>query len=86
MRVHKLKIKKEYADANIAGVKRWECRKNDRGYKVGDLVKFVCVDDKGEHIQHEINENIYYIKYILENFVGLAKDYIIISIDKIKED
>lgn len=36
MKIHELKILPEYFDAVISGRKRFEIRKNDRDYKVGD--------------------------------------------------
>jgi ASC-1-like (ASCH) protein len=35
---HELKILPEYFDAVCDGTKTFEIRKNDRGYRVGDLV------------------------------------------------
>jgi len=35
-KTHNLKIAPEYLDAQLAGIKNFEIRKNDRGYKVGD--------------------------------------------------
>lgn len=34
--LHVLKIAPEYLAAQLAGVKNFEIRKDDRGYKVGD--------------------------------------------------
>lgn len=36
LKIHELKILPEYFDAVISGRKRFEIRKNDRDYKVGD--------------------------------------------------
>ena len=35
-KVHDLKISMKYMDAQLAGIKNFEIRKNDRDYKVGD--------------------------------------------------
>lgn len=37
--VHRIKILPEYLEAVYMGIKKFECRKNDRDYKVGDLVE-----------------------------------------------
>lgn len=37
-RIHELKIKKEYFNAIDSYEKSFEYRKDDRGYKVGDLL------------------------------------------------
>lgn len=36
MTIHNLKIKQEYLNQIIAGRKRFELRKDDRGFEVGD--------------------------------------------------
>lgn len=36
---HKLKIQPEYYDALLLGIKTFEIRKNDRDFKVGDILK-----------------------------------------------
>lgn len=38
MKIHELKILPEYFEAVTSGRKRFEIRKNDRDYKVGDLL------------------------------------------------
>ncbi len=37
-RIHEIKCLPEYFEETVAGRKRFEIRKNDRGYKVGDLL------------------------------------------------
>lgn len=44
MKIHQLKIKDVYARAVSDGSKRFELRKNDRDFKVGDLLKFNVID------------------------------------------
>lgn len=39
MKVHKLKIEPQYYDALLLGIKTFEIRKNDRDFKVGDILK-----------------------------------------------
>lgn len=38
MRIHKLKISPMYFEAVVAGRKKAELRKDDRGYRVGDVL------------------------------------------------
>jgi hypothetical protein len=38
--IHDLKIKYEFAKLHFEGRKDWEILKNDRDFKVGDLIKF----------------------------------------------
>lgn len=39
--VHELKILPEYFSAIVSGEKRFEIRKNDRNYKVGDILRLM---------------------------------------------
>lgn len=76
MKIHKLKIKDKYYQDLIRGRKLFELRKNDRDYKVGDLIHFVGIN--GE----EYNYNVYIIVYVLKDVpeYGLDKDYCILGI------
>lgn len=44
MKLHELKLLKEYAEAKKEGLKPFEIRKNDRDFKVGDLVKYNVIE------------------------------------------
>lgn len=75
---HDLKILPEYFEAVISGRKKFELRKNDRDYKVGDL--FVLREwepDKG----YTGRDFIQSIGYILKDCpeYGLMDGYIIFS-------
>lgn len=43
--IHELKILPEYFEAVVSGNKRFEIRKNDRGYKVGDILRLNEYED-----------------------------------------
>ncbi|WPH51275.1 DUF3850 domain-containing protein [Enterococcus faecalis] len=43
--IHELKILPEYFEAVVSGDKRFEIRKNDRGYKVGDILRLNEYED-----------------------------------------
>ena len=45
MKLHNLKIKAEYATAKLKGVKPFEIRLNDRNFKVGDIIRYHCIDN-----------------------------------------
>lgn len=47
MTQHIVKMHKRHFDAVNNGIKTFEILK-DRGYAVGDTIKFVCVDDYGD--------------------------------------
>ena len=86
---HEIKILKHFADAVVSGVKTFEVRRNDRGYKVGDEIRFRAVDYVDGHIaspiKHEINEKRYKVTYVLEEFVGIPKGFCIFSIEEVRE-
>ncbi|WP_329804995.1 DUF3850 domain-containing protein [Flavobacterium facile] len=72
-KIHNLKIKEEYAKAYFNGLKQWEIRKNDRDFKVGDIIEFNVID-----------KDIIYrreIIYLLEGGqFGIEKGYCILSL------
>lgn len=86
MTTHALKIQMKYADAVLSGKKSFEVRKNDRGFKVGDEIVFIVVNDKGCQIpaaaRHPLNGAAYRIDYILDDFEGLAQKYVALAISK----
>lgn len=43
IKIHELKIAYEYGVAKLDGKKLFEIRKNDRGFKVGDLVHYTLL-------------------------------------------
>lgn len=83
MKLHELKIKEDYFNAILRGEKTFELRKNDRDYKVGDLIHFVQVNGK-EYFSH--SKDVYRIAYILQDVsqYGLDKDYCILAIKKLE--
>lgn len=64
MKLHNLKIKAEYANAKLKGVKPFEIRLNDRNYQVGDLIKYTCTDS--QIVAQEMDKRLYYIAYITD--------------------
>ena len=52
---HSLKLNDRYFDAVRYGIKTFEIRKNDRDYKVGDLLIFSRVNDEGKYIDSDGN-------------------------------
>lgn len=91
MKLHELKILHKYlVDVNL-GNKTFELRKNDRGYQVGDLIRFIDVreddsTDNKNQIEPNIDENtLYRITYVLKDVdqYGLDRDYCILAIKKL---
>ena len=80
MAEHKIKIKKMYYDAVLSGEKTFEIRKNDRDYKVGDIIHFVPIADNGDMIIPH-NPNEYKITYIFHGGeYGLENGYCVFGI------
>lgn len=74
---HEIKIAAPYYDDVASGKKRFELRKNDRGYKEGDSLKMLEFKD-GKHTGRTIDADII---YMLEEYTGLQEGYCILGID-----
>ena len=92
MKLHELKIKKEYFQEVYFGNKTFVLGKNDRDYQVDDLIKFNIIDNvvspnkEGKTECAYIDENrLYEITYILRDVpeYGLDKDYCILGIKEL---
>lgn len=79
MKKHILKTHPEYFKEIILGNKKFEIRKNDRGFEVGD--ELILKEYDPEYNQYTENEFSVLITYILENAkdFGLMDGYCIIS-------
>ena len=75
MGTHHLKILPEYFLQVAIGNKTFELRKNDRDFKVGDIIFLEEWDNEytGRVLELEIT-------YILSNFKGLEEGYVILSV------
>ena len=73
---HELKIRPEYFSAVKSRIKQFELRKDDRGFKVGDILTLREWDEKG----YTGNEVRCEIKYMLKGHDGLDEDYVILGI------
>ena len=72
-KTHELKILPEYFTAVASGIKRFEIRKNDRGYNVGDILRL----NEYENGKYTGNVHVVEITYISDyaqqdNFVVLG--------------
>lgn len=95
MMTHNLKLKAEYVEQVMLGEKTFELRKNDRDFKVGDLIHFTDTNGKELFWKNEIGalrmreyifeDNLFRINYILKDVpeYGLDKDYCILSIVRV---
>lgn len=77
MKLHELKIMPEYYEKVLAGEKRFELRKDDRNFKVGDIIR-LCEHDGREYTGRD---SLYDISYKLDGGkYGLEEGYCILSI------
>ena len=77
MQIHELKTLPEYYGAALSGAKPFELRKNDRGYRVGDVVRLKEYD--GE--EYTGRELVRRITYLLEGPVyGLEAGWCILGL------
>lgn len=76
-KVHDIKIAASYYGDVASGRKRFELRKNDRGYKTGDALKMLEFED-GKHTGRAIDADII---YMLEDYAGPEEGYYILGID-----
>lgn len=75
---HQLKISSKYFDAVNEGIKKFEIRKDDRDYQVGDVVQFLEFDD-GKYSGRK--SDFVVVVYVLRNAekYGLKPGYCIIG-------
>lgn len=84
--IHRLKIKKEYADAICGNVKHFEVRKNDRKYEVGDIIVFYCINTEE---LHGIEERAFFVSYMLTHNdfpEGICEGYCVLSLARLDDD
>lgn len=77
MQTHRLKSWPEFFSMHFQDIKMFDLRKNDRGYKVGDMVQLeewspTLREFSGRTMRARIN-------YILQNFDGLKEGYCILG-------
>lgn len=82
MKTHNLKLNIEFCDDVLSGNKNFEIRYNDRGFQVGDFIKFVPYNGEGERCSHRISNFTYRIKYILKCW-GLKDGYVALAIEEV---
>lgn len=77
---HEVKIKSQYFNDIISGEKNFEIRKNDRDYRVGDIL-ILQEYDNGEYTKNFVRRKIAYIHHGDGNF-GLEKGYCVLGLSK----
>lgn len=79
MRQHMLKCYPQYFEAVRNGIKNFECRYNDRDFKVGDELLLREYDPKQGYTDRCIARKII---YVLSDFTGLKDGYVILELAK----
>lgn len=81
-KLHKIKIREEFADDVFSGNKCFEVRENDRGYQKGDLVQFEVVDSMNINRYHKLDDVKFAITYVLSGW-GIKDNYVVFGIRRI---
>lgn len=84
MTTHELKILPEYFEAVSSGLKDFEIRKNDRDYKVGDIL-VLKEWNKGMFTGKEVTRKVKYI-YCGKGTYGIFELYCILGLEHISND
>jgi uncharacterized phage protein (TIGR01671 family) len=79
-KVHDIKINPIFLADIVSGIKTFEIRKNDRGYKKGDILNLQEYEN-GEYTGNEIEVLVTYIPDF-----PLPDDYVVMGIVPVKED
>ena len=74
---HDLKIESYYFDQVIRGIKKFELRKNDRDFEIGDIITLREVDIVGRETGEKRTVQIQYVFY--GGQYGLSEDYCIFN-------
>ena len=83
VKLHKIDLSEEFADAVLSGDKSFEVRDNDRGYQKGDLIRFNVVDKYyHESINHPLIRETYLITYVLSGW-GIKEGYVVFGIKNV---
>lgn len=80
-KVHQIRLTKTYFDDVANGIKTFELRKNDRGYKVGDILEMMEFAD-GKNTGRTVKV---LVTYMLEGYTGIEDGYCIMATKLMKE-
>lgn len=95
---HQMKLNDRYYDAVANGTKTFEIRKDDRGFRVGDVLELYRVNDNGLYVSKDgayasndrsglrpIQVKVTYILTHNDFPAGIPEGYVVMSIEKVKE-
>lgn len=80
-KVHQIRLAKPYFDDVANGIKTFELRKNDRGYKKGDILEMMEFTD-GKNTGRMVKV---LVTYILEDYTGIEDGYCIMATKLMKD-
>jgi len=83
MKYHQLKTHPQYFQAVRAGTKKFEFRKNDRNFEVGDRVILKEYNPKTKRYTNQMLQ--IQITYVLKDYDGIEDGYCIFSFDRVSE-
>lgn len=78
--VHSIRIGKTFFDDAAAGIKPFTLRKNDRDYKVGDILEKMEFDE-GKYTGRTLRQEVI---YKLEDYTGLVDGYCILGVKNLE--
>lgn len=81
-KVHQIRLSSQYFDDVCSGKKSFEFRKNDRNYKVGDILEMTEFKD-GKNTGRMVRV---IVTYFLDGFTGMEDDYCILATALINEN
>ena len=86
MKIHKLKLNAKYYEDSERGIKTFEIRKNDRDYKIGDVLELrEYIEDIRGLGYYTGNVHWKIITYILDDDLYLAPGYVCLGLSPIAE-
>ena len=87
--IHELKLNSKYYYDSLTNVKTFEIRKNDRNFKIGDILKLVKVvptlEDSESGFLLEDCFHYKQITYILDDQEYLQEDYVCLGLQPVPE-
>lgn len=83
-KIHVLKIWPIYYEAVLEGRKRFEIRRNDRDFKVGDCMVVQEFDPVTETYAGEMQTLV--VTYMAQGVFGLPADVCVMSVDRFPQD
>jgi len=80
--IHIIEVTKDIADEILNQNKTFEIMP-DKGYKVGDFIKYEVIDQEGMHMKHDLNYKGYKISYLIK-CTGIVEHYVVFSFKEVE--